>query len=593
MSLAIQLFGVSKCYKISYDKPALVRQILPRFIRPRSEVEHWALHPIDLSLEQGQSLGIIGLNGAGKTTLLSIMAGITHPTTGSVWVRGRRASLMSLGGGFHPELTGRENIFLNGTLLGMTTQEIRARLDSIIRFTQLERFIDAPLSTYSAGMQLRLGFAIAMHHQNDVLMMDEVLAVGDIAFEKRCLKELDRFREEGKTLIFSTQNLSLMERLCDRVLLLHRGMQAEYGSPARVLQAYRQLSNQTKGGQLGWLPEEKRHFVKRLALHKTERLNGWGQRFERPELRILKLRFLDKGNQEITRAISGELLKIELSFECCQEIQDPHFGMALFRSDQVYVFGPNSRFDHYQIERIAPGKGRCTITFDALSVSEGEYRVSAAIWERHERFYYAYDCAYYALQVKGHSADVSGVCAVPGEWKAERPATLSKMRGGSFLQKKYLDQLPGLDQPNHVKMSEVMDVSADILRTSLSLYQSSFLHWGQPVEFALSITSPHSISKHHIWLGVVRDPDGLLCSGWSTWQKGIELSCPQEIVRVKLSISKWPLTAGRYRLACAVWNDQGVIVYYNFQLVYLYVVPGRPDHGVTYFPHKWQIQLPN
>jgi ABC-type polysaccharide/polyol phosphate transport system ATPase subunit len=237
-----RLRGVSKRFWISYDKPALARRLLPGVLRPQQLREHWALRDVTLDVERGKTLGVIGPNGAGKTTLLSLMARITAPTAGTVDVQGTFVSLLSLGSGFHPELTGRENVFLNGTLVGMRGPDIRRAFDAIVAFSGLEGFIDAPLSTYSTGMQLRLGFAIAAHVEADGLLMDEVLAVGDLAFQQRCLDHLARLRRDGKLLVLISQRLDLIEQLCARVVLLDRGRLIADGPPPEVVAAYRAVT---------------------------------------------------------------------------------------------------------------------------------------------------------------------------------------------------------------------------------------------------------------------------------------------------------------------------------------------------------------
>ena len=594
MNPAIQLAGVSKRYHISYDKPALVRQILPRMIRPRTVMEHWALHPLDLEVAKGRSLGIIGLNGAGKTTLLSLMAGIAQPTTGSVSVTGKVASLMSVGSGFHPELTGRENIFLNGTLLGMTTREIRGRMDSILRFARLDRFIDAPLATYSAGMQLRLGFSVAMHTQSDILLMDEVLAVGDIEFEKRCLAELKRLREEGKILVFVTQNLGLLEGLCDRALLLHRGREVEFGNPRRVVRAYHHLSEQAGKGRSFWLPFERRAFVKRQSTYSSRRIEKeWQRRFKRREARILGLRYLDKRGRPISEIKAGDALQIEASLEFLEPVRDPHIGIALYRSDRTYVFGPNTRFDNYRFERVTPGKGRCTIRLDSVPLSTGEYRASVAIWERQERFHYSYDCAYYPLRVKGRPPEVSGLLAAPCRWQAERPAVRRRKRIGRTVQDAYVEKVHRVRTSSHMARPLSNGISMDISRASASLHESDLLHYGHPVEFIVSFSDQRPSQGNQVWIGVARDPDGLLCAGWSTWEEGVAFSWPAGSSRIRLRIAKWPLTAGRYRVGCAVWNTQGALEHWNARHMSVTVAPGHPDHGLIYLPHQWSIKLPN
>jgi lipopolysaccharide transport system ATP-binding protein len=198
----------------------------------RSADTFWALRAITLDVARGTSLGVIGRNGAGKSTLFKMLAGITAPTRGRIRIDGRLAALIEVASGFHPELTGRENVFLSGAILGMRRREIAAKLDSIVAFAGVERFLDTPVKWYSSGMYVRLGFAIAAHLEPDVLLVDEVLAVGDAEFQPKCLERIQQLRSQGTTTLFISHDLSAVERLCDRAILLERGSIAESGPPA-------------------------------------------------------------------------------------------------------------------------------------------------------------------------------------------------------------------------------------------------------------------------------------------------------------------------------------------------------------------------
>ena len=202
----------------------------------------WALRDVSFQVEQGEALGIVGHNGAGKTTILRILSSITTPTRGEVTVRGRLAALVEVGSGFHPELTGRENIDLHGAMLGMRSSEIRRKLDSIIDFAGVDQYIDVPVKRYSSGMYVRLGFSIAAHLDPDILLLDEVLAVGDFAFQTKCLDRIAELRRAGRTIIFISHDLAAVYRLCDRALLLHHGCIAAEGPPRQVIDQYQQMT---------------------------------------------------------------------------------------------------------------------------------------------------------------------------------------------------------------------------------------------------------------------------------------------------------------------------------------------------------------
>ena len=237
----IEAKNISKRYMVSHEKDALIRNILPYIFRRKHKEEFWALKDINFNLKKGDSLGIIGPNGAGKSTLLNILAGIVTPTEGRINVKGKVSSILTLGAGFHFELTGEENIFLNGSILGMTLKELKRKMDSIIAFSELGSFIDAPIQTYSTGMILRLGFSIAVHVDFDVLLVDEILLVGDLYFQKKCIQKIEEFRKSGKILVISSQSLPLIKSLTDKVLLLDSGENVGYDKPDIIIEQYQHL----------------------------------------------------------------------------------------------------------------------------------------------------------------------------------------------------------------------------------------------------------------------------------------------------------------------------------------------------------------
>lgn len=222
--------SVSKRYRICFEKPSLIRSVLPALIGAGTFREFWALREISFTAASGECLGLIGSNGSGKSTLLKAIAGVTTPTTGRVVVHGAISSLLELGAGFHPELTGRENIYLNASLLGLSRAEINARFDAIVEFSGLHEFINTKLYTYSSGMGLRLGFAVAVHVPFDLLLIDEIIAVGDPAFQHKCSEHVLGLKARGKTIIIVSHAMSAITTLCDRVIWLDHGRVAAAGA---------------------------------------------------------------------------------------------------------------------------------------------------------------------------------------------------------------------------------------------------------------------------------------------------------------------------------------------------------------------------
>lgn len=235
-NVVIRLTNISKCYLLHHEKPTLVENIF----KFGSKEEIWALKDINLEIKKGEKIGIIGDNAAGKTTLLKIVTGITSPTTGRVETNGRIAALIDLAAGFHPELTGEENTYLNGMLMGMSKEEVKKNFDKIVEFSGLGKFIDTPLHTYSSGMVLRLSFSIAIFSKPDILLIDEVLAVGDQEFRKKSYQAMQNFFKEGKTIIFISHHLEAISRLCPKSVWLEKGKIKILGESKKVIKAYSQ-----------------------------------------------------------------------------------------------------------------------------------------------------------------------------------------------------------------------------------------------------------------------------------------------------------------------------------------------------------------
>lgn len=246
---AIILRGVRKRFVLQKSKPFLLSEAMRRLsgFRRRRE-EFWALQGLDLTIRRGESVGIIGRNGAGKSTLLGVMAGCVFPTSGDVEIHGRIGALLELGAGFHPDLTGRENIYLNASLLGMTEDEIDGQFRSIVEFSEMDEFIDVPLRNYSSGMHVRLGFSVAIHINPDILIMDEALAVGDLAFQRKCTARIAEFKAQGKTMILVSHGTEQVAGLCERAVWLHQG-RIEADGPARDVLARYAESRQARATQ--------------------------------------------------------------------------------------------------------------------------------------------------------------------------------------------------------------------------------------------------------------------------------------------------------------------------------------------------------
>jgi lipopolysaccharide transport system ATP-binding protein len=300
-------------------------------------------------------VGIVGRNGAGKSTLLKILSKITYPTSGSVKVRGRIASLLEVGTGFHEELTGRENIYLNGSILGMKKREVDKHFDAIVDFSGVEQFIDTPIKRYSSGMRLRLGFAVAAHLDPDVLIVDEVLAVGDAGFQKKCINAMEGLRSGGRTVFFVSHNLAAVENLCSRGIWIDAGKIRMDGAAKDVILKYMgsYAGDQASGSEL-----------------LTQNRLGGG------EIRFTRIEYLNREEAPCGIMRSGDPLVIRLHFHAEKTIRDPSFGFRLFSEMGTLITETSHRLNGIQIPKVNAGDGYIDVEFESLNLIPGQYQLS-------------------------------------------------------------------------------------------------------------------------------------------------------------------------------------------------------------------------
>lgn len=318
----------------------------------------WALHDVTFNVNQGDVIGIIGRNGAGKSTLLKILSRITSPTAGSVTIRGRLASLLEVGTGFHPELTGRENIFLNGAILGMRKAEISKRFDEIVAFAEVEKFLDTPVKHYSSGMYVRLAFAVAAHLEPEILVVDEVLAVGDHAFQKKCLGKMREVSHGGRTVLFVSHNMAAIENLCTRGVVLHQGKLLYDGSAKDAIQQY--LSSVARKSGTGSVVE----------------LDDVGDRRSVVAPMLKRLEFLTENEQPVTEGLPiGSRLKVKVYFDLLKPTASFNVGLGFNNSYGHRIFTAHSVFepDRWEGDRLGAQILSCEIP--SLTLTPGEYSV--------------------------------------------------------------------------------------------------------------------------------------------------------------------------------------------------------------------------
>ena len=405
-------------------KSAILSKSLISDLRP--DQTFTALDGVSFEVPRGSTFGVIGENGSGKSTLLKLMAGITRPTRGSITVDGRISALIELGAGFHPEISGRENVAINGIMLGLTRREVAARFDAIVAFAELEPFIDAPVKTYSSGMYMRLGFSVAIHVEPDVLLIDEVLAVGDEAFTRKCLDKIGEFRRRGKTIVLVTHSLGLVEKMCDDVLWLRRAQVADRGDPKRVVDAY---LTYVAGGEEALLARSHGQPAGEVAPGAEEppsepsTKTGYQQgRWGSHEIEIAAVRLLDDRGQERHVYVPGERLTIALEVTARAPVTDFVFGIGLFTADGVSVYGTNTHLEEFVPDR-AEGRGEVRLHLDDLRLVEGTYLLDVAV-HRRDGTPYDYHRGLYSFRMKSRIKDVG----------VYRPLHRWEFKGGLDLQ---------------------------------------------------------------------------------------------------------------------------------------------------------------
>jgi ABC-type polysaccharide/polyol phosphate transport system ATPase subunit len=418
---AIELKEVTKIYRryggrhFATLKSALLQRSILRDLSPKETFP--ALQNVSFSVEPGRTYGVIGRNGSGKSTALKLVAGITKPTLGTVMVRGRISALIELGAGFHPEISGRENVFINGIMLGLSKREIARRFDEIVEFAELENFIDAPVKTYSSGMYMRLGFSVAIHVDPDVLLVDEVLAVGDEGFTHKCLDKFAEFRRLGKTILLVTHALSLVERFCDEALWLDGGTVQAEGDPRRVVDAYLTAVEKTEGEQLATttaravaatqpaapppVPEPTDAKPEGQLKDMFQAVEGrWGSQ----EIEITAVTLLDRDKQAAFVFHSGDPMAVHLKVTAHKPATDFVFGLSLFNADGVCCYGTNTFIEEMDPQSLS-GDAEVTFTIDNLELVEGTYKIDVAV-HTCEGYPYDYHRQLYTFRVKSRTPDV-------------------------------------------------------------------------------------------------------------------------------------------------------------------------------------------
>ena len=389
----------------------------------RDDSKKEILTNINLIVSKGATVGIIGRNGSGKTTLLKLICGILSPDSGSIQVNGRISSLLELGIGFHPIFSGRENIYLNGTILGLSKKVIDRKYHEIVSFSELEEYIDYPVRTYSSGMFMRLAFSIATHVDPDILLIDEILAVGDESFVRKCNDRIGEFKRQKKTIIIVSHDLFAIERLCDEAIWLHEGIIKEQGTPRMVIDRYRQqvLALEEERFRQAQQPPEIIEAVTEsgdpasvMAAEegpdqKRNRLNRWGSM----EIEITGVRFLDYNGREKFVYFRGEPMTIEINYKVNSPVNDPVFGFGIYTPEGIRCYGTNTQIEGIDIPYLNQD-GQLKILIKSVDLIEGTYQLDIAAHTR-DGYDYDYQSCLYSLAVRADRKDL-GICRIPHQW---------------------------------------------------------------------------------------------------------------------------------------------------------------------------------
>lgn len=411
---AIEVKELSKSYKVYFDKGSQLKERLLFRNRNRYE-ERKVLDGISFEVKKGEAVGLIGHNGCGKSTTLKLLSKIIYPDKGTIEMRGRVSSLIELGAGFHPDMSGRENIYINAAIFGLTKREIDARLDDIIRFSELEEYIDNPVRTYSSGMYMRLAFSVAINVDADILLIDEILAVGDAGFQTKCFNKMKEIKAAGTTIVIVSHSMGQVEQICDRSIWIHEGKIMKEGKPRDVDPEYLDYMGEQR--QKIAEKEEADKLVEQKAeqeeLQKEEQKKlRWGNGFAR----ITGVHMNRIGKQDAVSFKTGESAEIVLEYEVSKAVEDAVFGIGIFRVDGLQCYGTNTRIE--QLERFdLREKGVVKIAIENMNLLPGNYSLDVAI-ECEVGIPVDYYKEAYKFEMQSAIGDV-GVARMSHDWQIE------------------------------------------------------------------------------------------------------------------------------------------------------------------------------
>ncbi|MDP3104901.1 MAG: ABC transporter ATP-binding protein [Candidatus Methanoperedens sp.] len=402
---AIIVENVSKHFRIPHEKKTrLFEHITGAIIGTSSTSEEfWAVKDVTFTVKKGETLGIIGENGSGKSTLLKIIAGVLTPDSGSVKVNGKIAPFLELGVGFNPELTAEDNVRLYGAIMGMSKKEMEDKFEEIFEFAELSRFRNMKLKNFSSGMYARLAFSTAVATDPDILLIDEVLAVGDVAFQKKCFDKFDDFKRRNKTIILISHSTGQIESLCEKAIFLNKGNMLLWGQTKEVVAEYMtKLYNKEKGNAT-------------LQIQKEEKHDRWGNR----EVEITEVKFFGEDGQERYVFKTGERMIVKMKFLAKRNILRPVFGMAIYKSNGIHINGTNSKLYNVILDSVE-GEGEVEYIVKQLPLLDGTYFFSAVVYDYSCTFPYDHHDQRFTFKVVSDTIKDLGIIYIPAEWKIKK-----------------------------------------------------------------------------------------------------------------------------------------------------------------------------
>ncbi|WP_169083614.1 ABC transporter ATP-binding protein [Paenibacillus sp. PL91] len=425
----IKVTDVTKSFKVFKERSSTLKDRI--IFRRKNKYEAFlALDNVSLTIKKGETVGLIGRNGSGKSTLLKLLTGILYPDNGSINMTGKVSSLLELGAGFHPDFTGRENIFMNAAILGLSKKQIKSKLNEIITFSELQEYIENPVRSYSSGMYMRLAFSVAIMVEPDILLIDEVLAVGDAAFQQKCMEQLMKLKSKGTTIVFVSHDLGAMEKLCDRVVWINKSKIVDEGKPRRMIDKYLTYLGEEENKRLirededisNNLEELKVDEIKEIeltqditnettSLTEHETVDRWGNR----NIEIIEVMFTDENNNKKIGFMSGDFMRIVIRYKVNHSVNSPVFGLGIHTIDHINCYGTNTYIDQYPIGNLnANDNGEISFTITSLDLVANTYLVTAAVHDINGNQYDYHDKRF-SFKVSSTVSDV-GIAKLNHHW---------------------------------------------------------------------------------------------------------------------------------------------------------------------------------